>query len=154
MNSSNNPSGAVLSFNTLTNFVIRDESGALDFDATMKKFAARVTEYDAAVSMETDKIAGAVDATFDKFNGAIMPMDTIVGFAITDLNPTSDNYSILKERVKDYIRSNADRSEVKNQDGTVITPADAPRTRIFAISKGKGGGVKRWSDHAEKPETK
>lgn len=145
-------SSTPLSFAVLTAFVVRDDAGALDFDATMKKFASRITEYEAAVSMESDQIGAAVHAVFDKYPGLSIPMDAVVNFALPDLNPTPDNHAILKERVKQYIRDNADHPEIKDEETkAVITAAEPDRTRDFAINKGKGGGVKRWADHAEKP---
>jgi hypothetical protein len=145
-----NTNTGTLSFSVLNAFVIRHTDGTLDFDSTMQKFATRVTEYDAAVSMETEKIGAAVHAVFDS-HPIVLGMDYITDSALPMLNPTPDNHLILKDRIKDYIRSNSDHGEIKHEDGTA-TPSEKPGTRLFAILRGKGGGVKRWSDHASKPE--
>lgn len=147
---SNNSS---ISFNMLSNFAVRDESGKLDFDATMAAFAARLTDYEAAVGMETEQIANAVHSVFNKFPSINLTMDAIVSFALPDLNPTPDNHTILSARIKDYIRDNADRPAVLDEvTKATITPAEAPRTRLFAIAKGKGGGVRSWNHTPIKPE--
>lgn len=145
-----NTSTANLSFGVLNAFVIRHTDGALDFDGTMKKFAERVTEYDAAVSMETETIGAAVHAVFDS-HPIVLGMDYIADSALPMLNPTPDNHPVLKERIKEYIRTNSDRGEIKIEGNSVI-PAEKPGTRLFAVLRGKGGGVKRHADHPAKPQ--
>lgn len=142
----------VLSYNMLLAFVERDAEGALDFDATVTKFAVRLTEFRAAVEMESDAIATAVNSVFDRWTpGAAINMDAIVGMSLPGLNPTPENHNILRDRIKEYVRLNADRHEKKSKEGVVLAVAEPPRTRAFVIAKGKGGGVRRWSDVAEKP---
>ena len=143
-------STGTLSFGMLNGFVVRHTDGSLDYDNTMRKFSERVIEYDAAVSMETATIGAAVHAVFDS-HPIVLGMDYIADSALTMLNPTPDNHLILKDRVKDYIRANSDRSEIKNSDGTII-PAETPGTRLFSVIRGKGGGVKRHADHPAKPQ--
>jgi|GEM_PF-6555386 len=132
---SDNPN---ISFKTLSQFVLTDASGRIDFDATMAKFAARVTEYEAAVNMETEHVANAINKVFDTYP-INLTMDSVAAFALPELNPTPDNIAILKERIKDYIRNNADH------------PDEKPGTRLFSIIRGKQGGVRRNSDYVLKP---
>lgn len=144
----------VISYSTLGDYVERGDDGKLDFEATIAKFSARLTEYEAVCEKEDATIADAVHAVFDSkvMRGGSVNMDAIVTFAIPSLNPNTENYAILRDRIKNWIRINSDQSEKKNKEGTVLVPADAPRTRTFSISKGKGGGVRRWADIAVKPE--
>ena len=138
----------VISYNFLSNYVVRDKAGGMDFDATIAKFAGRLTEFEALDSMETDKIAEAVNSVFDKYPNIPLNMDTISGFATMAMNPSPDMHNILKDRIKKYIRDNADASEKKDKEtGEIIQFAEPDRTRAFSIKKGRGqGGVRRWSD--------
>lgn len=143
----------LISYNTLGEYVERGIDGKIDFDATMAKFSTQLTEYEAVCEKEDATIADAVHAVFDSkvMRGGSVNMDAIVTFALGSLNPNTDNYAILRDRIKNWIRANSDQSE-KKKEGIIISPAEPPRTRTFSISKGKGGGVRRWADIPIKPE--
>jgi len=149
-------SDGTFSYNTLSAFVVRGEDGRLDSDATVAKFVDRLAEWESAVEKEDSAIAAAVHEVFDTkiVKGGSLNMDAIVTFAIPALNPNSDNFAILRDRIKDWVRTNADQPAKKSKDGkTVLVEAEAPRTRAFSIAKGKGGGVRRWADVAVKPDS-
>ena len=58
-------------------------------------------------------------------------MPAVTSMALTRMNVQPENFKILTDKVQDYIRENA---------GTRASGA------LFSIAKGKGGGVRRWSD--------
>jgi hypothetical protein len=151
-----------ISYETLTAYAVRNADGKVDFDSTIKKFSTRLVEFEAAVEKEEGAIASAVTDTFDKLladeatKGMNQNMDTIVFLAVQALAPNAGNYKILSDRIKNWLRINSDQPKKMSEDGkTVLVEAEKPRTRMFGIFKGKGGGVKRWSDFPEtavKPE--
>lgn len=140
-----------ISYNLLGTYAVRGEDGKLDFDATVEKFSARLTEFEAVCEKEEGAIGDAVNAVFDTKvgKGGSISMDGIVSFAGPMLNMNSDNYVILRDRIKSWVRINADQPERKDKDTKeVLVKAEPERTRAFSISKGKGGGVRRWADIA------
>ena len=145
---------STLSFSVLNAYAIRGEDGKLDFDKTVEAFSERLIEFEGLCEKEDGAIAEAVHNVFNTkvAKGGSITMDGIVMFALPALNPTSENYAILRDRIKDWVRINADMPEKKSKDGkTVLREAEPARTRAFCVSKGKGGGVKRWADITEKP---
>jgi hypothetical protein len=147
-----------ISFDILTTYAVRGPDGKVDFDSTIKKFGGRLVEFEAACEKEEAAIAEAVTLVFDNTlpKGMAHQMDTIGFLAVQLMNANVGNFKILNDRVKSWIRVNADQPKKLADDGeTVLVAAEKPRTRMFAITKGKGGGVKRWSDFPEtvvKPE--
>jgi len=147
-----------ISFETLAAYAVRGPDGKVDFDLTIKKFGGRLVEFEAAVEKEEEAIATAVTKVFDHTlpKGMAHNMETISFMAAKELNANVGNFKILSDRIKNWIRINSDQPKKLADDGeTVLVEAEEPRTRMFAINKGKGGGVKRWSDFPEtavKPE--
>lgn len=147
-----------IAFEILAAYAVRGPDGKVDFDSTIKKFGGRLVEFEAAVEKEEEAIAAAVTKVFDTTlpKGMAHNMDTIGFLAAQELNANMVNFKILNERIKGWIRINSDQPKKMADDGeTVLVEAEKPRTRMFAINKGKGGGVKRWSDFHEtvaKPE--
>ena len=131
----------------------RAADGTIDEKSTMLKFQGILRQYIAERSTEDETIAEAVHAVFDEHKGTSINMDAVASFALPKLNVQPENFNYLKGRVLDYVRANADLPE-KKVDGKVVQAAEAPRTRAFAIGKGKGGGVRRWADVPEKPAAK
>lgn len=147
-------SDTVLSFNMLGAYAVRGVDGKVNLDATVEKFMARLIEFEAICEKEDGAIGEAVHAVFDTkvAKGGSINMGGIVSFALPALAPNAENYAILKDRIEDWVRTNSDAREKKAKDGTVLREAEAPRTRLFSISKGKTGGVRRWADIEVKPE--
>ena len=124
--------------------------GVIDEEASLEAFASALAHFKAERETEETHIAQAVAAQFDTYPGAAQNMPALVNGALTFLNVTPSTYSVLQEKVAEYIRANADHPAVKSKDGkTILTPAEAKRTRAFSIAKGVGGGVRRWSDVPE-----
>jgi hypothetical protein len=140
----------------LSSYIVRASSGSIDHDATCSKFADDLVKYEAERETELETIALAVNTVFDTHKGASINMPALTSLALRELNAQPSNFAALTERVQEYVRDNADRTEKKDKEGKVVQVAEAPRTRAFCIGKGKGGGVKRWCDQpvAEKPESK
>lgn len=147
-----------ISFEILSTYVIRNADGKVDFNATVNKFAERLVVFEAALITEEAAIAEAVIKVFDNMlpRGMAHNLDTIAYLSATELNANAGNFKILSDRIKNWVRANSDQHKKLAEDGkTVLADAEKPRTRMFAINKGKGGGVKRWSDFPEaiiKPE--
>lgn len=145
---------SAFSFNVLASYAVRDTDGKFNFDATMAKFGDRLLEFGALCEQEEGKIGAAVNKVFDEkvSKGGTINMDAIVTFAMPSMNPNADNYAYLANAIKDWVRLNSDVHEKKSKEGVVLREAEAPRTRAFYISKGKGGGVRRWADVEVKPD--
>jgi hypothetical protein len=124
----------------LSTFVERDASGALDLDTTMTKFQGALLQYQAERETELETIGTAVNAVFDEHRGATINMPAVTTLALQKLNVQPESYKALSERVQSFVRDNA--SDERNGGGT------------FRIAKGKGGGVSRWVDVADKPAKK
>lgn len=119
----------------LATFCVRDESGAIDVGATVLKFEGEVQKYQAERELESETVGAAVNAVFDEHRGAVINMPAVTSMALTRLGVQPETYKVLSERVQEYIRTNATDT----------------RGGLFRIAKGKGGGVTRWADCADKP---
>jgi len=145
----------VLSFGMLSEYAVRGVDGKVDSDATLAKFSARLAEFEALCEKEDEAIGAAVHNVFDTKvgKGGSINMDGIVTFAIVALNPNAENYAILRDRIKNWVRINSDQPERKDKKTKVVlAEAEPERTRTFQIKKGKDGGVRRWADVPVNPE--
>ena len=134
---------------TLTIALVVTADG-IDQDASRQAFNSALVNYVAEREVEDDNIGSAVHAVFDQYPSANINMPALTSYVLQKLNAQPENFNTLEVRVMEYVRSNADLSEKKDKAGNIIQSAEAPRTRAFVIGKGKGGGVKRWSDHPVK----
>lgn len=143
----------------------RLSDGSVDLESSLLAFEAKVNNYVAEVELETEAIAAAVAAVFDKHRGVRMNMPFIISQSLQHLNVQPENSKSLTDRVHAYIQENADQDTVwktddkgkvigKGDERIEVTPAEEDRTRMFGIGKGKGGGVVRWSDIPVKPAGK
>lgn len=107
------------------------KDGNIDQDASRAAFDAQLTKFVAERETELSTIGNAVHAVFDAYKGASINMPALANLALQRLNAQPSNFSTLEERTLQYVRDNA---------GTRESGA------MFAIGKGKGGGVKRWAD--------
>jgi hypothetical protein len=121
-----------------------------DLAANEAAFRTSYLAFVAEREIEDGNIGDAVHAVFDQYKSASINMPALAGFVLQRLNVQPENFNALEARVMEYVRQNADLHEKKAKDGTITQTAEAPRTRTFTIGKGKGGGVKRWSDHPVK----
>lgn len=134
---------------TLTVTLVSDSSG-VDVAASMAAFSEALATYVSEREIEDESIGNAVHAVFDQYPSASISLPALAGFALQKLNVQPENFKALEGRIMDYVRANADQAGKTAKDGTVLATAEEARTRTFAIGKGKGGGVKRWSDHPVK----
>lgn len=123
--------------NKSISFSLVFSAGTIDRAASLAAAEAALDSYVAEYDTQNEVIAEAVSAVFDTYKGANVTMPTIAGIALRSLNAQPSNYKTLEKLVLSYIRDNTD------QDG------EAPRTRMFRVKKGVGGGVARWSDVPE-----
>jgi hypothetical protein len=114
----------------LSTFVVRDSAGAFDLNATMDKFEDSLLAFQSELETEQATIGAAVHAVFDSHKGKPLTMPTVTNYTLNNLNVQSENFTVLFEKVKNYIRQNA------GERGS----------SVFSIAKGKGGGVSRWVD--------
>jgi len=117
--------------NKTLSFDLVFSNGTIDRKASLAAAEAALDTHIAEYATEQETIRDAVNAVFDLYKGAFITMPTIGGMALRQLNAQPGNYKSLEKRVLDYIRAN---SGPRNSNAT------------FGITKGKGGGVCRWSD--------
>lgn len=138
---------------SLTTLLVLAASGEIDEQASTQAFQAALSSFKAERETEEGTIADAVAAQFDAYPGASQNMPALVHGALNRLNVTYANHKTMEEKVLSYIRQNSDRPAViDRKTKAVLQAAEPPRTRLFGIKKGVGGGVCRWSDVPEKSE--
>lgn len=115
----------------LATYAIRSEAGNIDLPATLAKFEVTLIQFQAERETEAASLGVAVGGVFDQYRGINLNMPAVTSMALTRLNVQPENFKILTEKVQTYIRDNAGERE---------------SGAIFHIGKGKGGGVRRWSD--------
>lgn len=128
--------------------VLVKKDGLIDEAASIALFTAELQKTKVAQEMESGQIADAVNAVFDKFKGVSINLPALCTYTMGHLGATPATYNDLVEKVSNYVRDNSDRPAQKDPKDKekILVPAEAPRTRLFSMNKGKGGGVKRWSD--------
>lgn len=135
---------------TLSISLILAASGEIDEQASTRAFQERLSAYKAECETEEDTIADAVHAQFDLYPGASQNMPALVHGTLGRLNVQPANFKTMEEKVLAYVRENSDRAEkLDKKTKAVIQAKEEPRTRLFGIKKGVGGGVCRWSDVPE-----
>lgn len=136
---------------SLTTVLVLAASGEIDEQASTQAFTDALSVFKAERETEDATIADAVHAQFDAYPGAYQNMPALVHGVLRALNTNPANHKTMEAKVLAYVRQNADQPAVLDKKTkAVITPAEAPRTRLFGIRKGVGGGVCRWSDQPEK----
>jgi hypothetical protein len=108
------------------------KDGAVDQSASEAAFRTALLNYVAQRETEQSTIAAAVSAQFDKHPGVSINMPALASMVLASLNVQPENFSTLEALALGYVRENASE---KREDG-----------KLFRIGKGKGGGVKRWSE--------
>jgi hypothetical protein len=122
-------------------------SGRVDREASLTACETALDQFIAEKDTQDETIAEAVNAVFDKYPGVNINMPALNNYAMQELNALPSNHAALSERVLAYVRENADRHQkTDKKTKAILQAAEAPRTRLFCITNGKGGGVKRWSD--------
>lgn len=109
-------------------YLVRNGS-SIDVEASVAKFKSALEVQVAELETEQSVIAEAVHAVFDKHRGEAIAMPTLTNLALTNMNAQPSNYSVLSDRVANYIRNAAKSANP-----------------VFVITKGKGGGVRRTAD--------
>ncbi len=120
--------------------------GRIDTDASVSVFADALAAYQVEHELETETISDAIHAQFDAYPGASQNMPALVHGALSRLNVQPANYAAMEEKVLAFVRENSDRAAKTDKKTGTVTPGETPRTRLFGIRKGQGGGVVRWSD--------
>ena len=113
--------------------LVRFSDGSVDEDATLAVCQEAISRYVVANAESSAKLGKAIHAVFDVLNGHRAPMPYVIARAVDTLAPGPENHNEVTKAVGDYIRSHS------GERGTAE----------FCISKGKGGGVCRWSDQSE-----
>lgn len=112
----------------INEYVVRN-GGSVDVEASVAKFTSALAVHLAERETQQATIASAVHTVFDKNMGTVISMPALTGLALQELNAQPENFSVLSDRVQEYIR--------ENSKGDAST---------FIIAKGKGGGVRRRVD--------
>ncbi|CAB4196646.1 hypothetical protein UFOVP1290_166 [uncultured Caudovirales phage] len=121
----------------LTVDLVRCEDGTVDVAGSEAAFSGALVKYIAERETESEEIALAVEAVFDRLNGARGNMPYVVNQALQSLNVQPENHKVLTEKVADFIRANAQGDEA-----------------VYHIGKGKAGGVIRLSDESDENRKK
>lgn len=123
----------------LASLVVRASDGTLDLQATLDAIAPEVVSLVEKMDNEYAEVASAVHAVFDQWKGTRLNTDAVISFSMQHLAaPTPDAVNKLTGKIKDYLKDNA----------------GARGESLFWTRRGKGGGIKRWSDTAEGEELK
>lgn len=132
----------------ITITLVKDSKGLIDEAASTATFTKALASLKVQRELEDGQIAKAVAAVFDKYKGASINLPGLCTYALMELGATPDNYNDMNEKIAEYVRANSDQGAVKDpKDKTkILKPAEAPRTRLFSMNKGRGGDTRRWSD--------
>lgn len=105
---------------------VRGSNGAIDIDASLEAWRTDLTVYASKESADLETIASAVDRVWQENSGLkSMNLDAIASFSMRHLPAVAPTaYNDVSDRIKDYVRSATD---------------------LFALTKGKGGGVQLLS---------
>lgn len=107
----------------LSNYIVRNGNG-IDHEATISKFEADLIRFEAEKELEAATIGEAVHAYFDKHLGKRLNTTMVIGEVLTALNVQPENYSVLHDKVQEFLRTSPE----------------------FNSARGKGGGVARVCD--------
>ena len=113
-------------------------NGSIDQAASESAFRTALLKRVAEQETEVAEIADATLATFAEHKGRAITMPALAGMVCARLNVQPENFSVLSDRVLDYVRSN---SQGRTVNGQVENPES-----LFVISKGKGGGTRLRAD--------
>jgi hypothetical protein len=120
----------------MSEYVVRNESGMVDVEGTVRKFHSEVQAFVSLESNSTDKINGAVNAVFDREpSGKAIAMESLIHSTLVEMQVGIDSYQQSHKMVHNFIRNN---SSNERSDGC-----------LFKISLGYNGGVRRWTDYQE-----
>ena len=117
----------------VSEMVVRDETGCVDIEGTVATFRGELYSWLQEVEYQTALIADAVSKVFDSHKGVCINMPALVSMTLNILGATPTNYADLSEKVGAYVRTSK---------------------ALFAVSKGKGGGVRRIADMSAEDQKK
>ena len=94
-------------------------SGKFSFEQTLEKFASRLTEYEALIEKSDLSISDAVNIVFDSYpNNSSISFDELITQVIPLLsNNIPENFNILKDQVKNWIKENSNSFSVVKGKG-------------------------------------
>lgn len=117
----------------MADMVVRDDTGCVDIEGTVATFRGELYAWLQEVECTTALIAEAVGKVFDTHKGACINMPALTSMSLHILGATPANYADLSEKVGAYVRTSK---------------------TLFAVSKGKGGGVRRIADMSAEDQKK
>jgi hypothetical protein len=122
-------------------------NGMIDDAKSLQAFESALAVFKAEREQDEEMISNAVAAQFDAYPGASQNLPALVHGVLNRLGATPANHKVLEQKVMDYVHANSDLpAKIDRKTKEVLQVAEEPRTRIFGIRKGAGGGVVRWSD--------
>lgn len=107
--------------------VVFGSDGMVNLDATLSAFEVSLSKLASETETQLTSIATAVSAVFDKHLGQRMTLPALCSYTVAELNGQPMNWTVLTERVTDYVHAQA-------------------KLGVLSIAKGKGGGVARTAD--------
>lgn len=128
-------------------YVVRDADDNADVDATVERFRGDLNRFLATRETEDGHIEAQVHALFDARPGVRMNMPYVVNQVLSALKVQPENYNVLSERIREYVRANGQGENVTTTDenGKEVSTVERPES-TFLIGKGIGGGVGRRAD--------
>jgi hypothetical protein len=140
----------------LSAFIVVADDGSIDREASMRNFGEALNKEELRRGEIATEIAQSVHAVFDKYRGVPINMEALATHALRQPllaarvaeNVDDLNFeTVLKAEVAAWVRLNSDENQKKDRKtGAILRVAEDAGTRAFQIKKGKGGGVRRWSD--------
>ena len=118
---------------------------ALDRAGTLRNAEAAFDALEKSRSEErkaVEAMAGAVNAVYDRkdFKGTNIQSPALRTYVLTALNAQPGNYAALETALKTFISENSADTRAEG--------------KLLKVTKGPGGGVRRWSDIALTEEEK
>lgn len=118
---------------TITLSLVRGVDGSVDVEASVEAAREQILTFIAEREEQDTKIGEVVHGIFDKYRGSVIPMPALTSLVLQQLGASPETFKVLGEKVAEYLRGNAGEQGFST----------------FAISRGRGGGVKRWCDVTE-----
>ncbi|NBT58398.1 hypothetical protein EBT16_06405 [bacterium] len=102
-------------------YVIRNDAGAIDHEATLNKFMGDLVEWENVNLSEDILIENALNSIFDENNNAKVVKPLLIGQVFAKISNRYEDYGRLSKRIADYLAG----------------------SNKFVASRGQNGGITR-----------
>ena len=103
-------------FSIIAKYSVRDGNGKFSFEKSLENFASRLTEYESYIEKDLS-ISDAVNIVFDSYpEGSFISFDELIVQVIPLLsNKCSENFTVLKEQIKNWIKESQSFDIIKGK---------------------------------------